>query len=129
MPKTKTLPKSTRADGLIILNPEEASRGTDLDIYRPDDRDLRILMDRAVTEEDWMLIFIKAKEMALNGGQVGVKAMEFLAKYRFGLPAQMTRADGDKGTKITVVEVVRSQGSPQTKLVEEKPETNGDVPF
>jgi len=122
MPKVST---RKRSDGLVILNPEE----TDLDIYRPDDRDLRILMDRAVTEEDWMLIFIKAKEMALDGGQVGVKAMEFLAKYRFGLPAQMTRADGDRGTKITVVEVIRSQGSPQTKLVEEEPKPNGDVPF
>ena len=85
------------------------------------DRDLKLLMDEAVTELDWLDIFRKAKEMALGGGQVGVKAMEFLAKYRWGLPAQMMGIGPGEQSKITIVEVVR-----QERLVERPEIVDGE---
>ena len=139
MPNTST--KKRVKDGLLITVGEDRSiipaSDTSLDIYRPDDRDLRILMDRAVTEDDWVDIFSKAREMALSGGQVGIKAMDFLAKYRFGLPAQMTRPENEGVKQITVVEVIRAQGSPKTELKDEPlseppkkvEEAPSDVPF
>ena len=70
--------------------------------------DLKLLMDTAVNEDDWIDIFRKAKEMALSGGPTGVKAMEFLAKYRWGLPPQMLGLAVEQ-SKITIVEVVRPE--------------------
>ena len=95
------------------------------EVYVPDDRDLRLLMDRAVDEDDWVAIFNTAKTMALAGGQVGVKAMEFLAKYRFGLPAQMVNQTVQKAKPIEMVEIVTGNS---VEKIENKP-VDDEVPF
>ena len=115
MPKLST---KKRTDGLVIISEEQSLLP---DIYRPDDRDLRILLDRAVTESDWVALFQKAKDMAFSGGQTGIKAMEFLAKYRFGLPAQMTAPQSDRQVPITVIEVMRGLPVGKEKIVESIP--------
>lgn len=133
MPKT-----STRSRPVVISDAELAKSVSpqSVDVYRPDDRDLRILMDRAVTEDDWLSIFVKAKEIALGGGQVGIKAMDFLAKYRFGLPAAMTKQDEER-KPILMVEVVRGQTvvdeveNTHKPVAEEPPSASSDseIPF
>src|SRR3990167_10402027 len=82
--------------------------------FEPDAHDLRNLLDTAITEDDWKSIFRKALEMSLAGN---VKAMEFIAKYRWGLPAIMAAPQGNVQTSIHIVEVVRpNQGSVKTQL-------------
>ena len=127
MPKTSTKSPTILSDAELM----ESAHPRAVEIYRPDDRDLRLLMDRAVTEGDWHNIFVKAREIALSGGQVGIKAMEFLAKYRFGLPAQMTRDDGEKQAEIRIVEIIKGNSVEQieNKAKPVKGESSSDVPF
>ena len=127
MPKTST--KSQSPTILSDAELMESAHPQAVEIYRPDDRDLRLLMDRAVTEGDWHNIFVKAREIALSGGQVGIKAMEFLAKYRFGLPAQMTRDDGEKQKPIQVIEIYKGNAPPEQIENKAKPVEDGDTPF
>lgn len=113
--------------------------------FEPDTHDLRNLLDTAITENDWKAVFRKALEMSLEGN---VKAMEFIAKYRWGLPAIMSAPQGNVQTSIHIVEVVRPQtGSVKTQLKDVTPEklengnmndkyddeaeqpSNGDTPF
>ena len=121
MPKLST---KKRTDGLVIISEEQSLLP---DIYRPDDRDLRILLDRAVTESDWVALFQKAKDMAFSGGQTGIKAMEFLAKYRFGLPAQMTAPQSDRQVPITVIEVMRGLPVGKEEQIEPSPKLEDKV--
>lgn len=122
------MPKTTTQSPPVVISDAELSKSVSpqsVDIYRPDDRDLRLLMDRAVTEEDWLSIFVTAKEIAFKGGQVGIKAMEFLAKYRFGLPATMT-TQKEAQKPIVMVEIVKGQTVEQIEnhskpVVEETP--------
>ena len=119
-------PKPTRkvSKGVLVSQTNISSYPeASTEVYRPtDDRDLQILMDAAITEDDWRDVFIKAKEIALSGGMVGVKAMEFLAKYRWGMPATMTLASENAQAQITIVEVVRSLPTqPPEQLTVSKP--------
>ena len=130
---TDTSTKKRVKDGLLVTVAEDRSiipvSDASLDLYRPDDRDLRILMDKAVTEDDWIDIFSKAREMALSGGQVGVKAMDFLAKYRFGLPSQMTRPENEKQKPIQIIEIYKSSGIVEEIKNTAVPTDAGDIPF
>ena len=114
----RTLLKHVR-DGMIVDEKQTISIATHPENLpeelAADDRDLKLLMDSAVTPDDWLDIFRTAKSMSLSGN---VKAMEFLAKYRWGLPAQMIAATIGNA-RITVIEVVRPNVVPIAEL--EKP--------
>ena len=103
-------------DGVIVNSDETTAVAVHPDNlpeeFFPDDRDLKLLLDKAITADDWHNVFRKALEMALEGN---IKAMEFIAKYRFGLPSMMVHHEGSQ-TQINIVEVVRTQGSPKTEL-------------
>lgn len=75
-------------------------------IVKPSVEDVRSLIDRAITEDDWIDIIRVFREQALNGDR---KSAEFLAKYRFGLPPQMVQHSGKVGHGVTIVEVVRTE--------------------
>ena len=97
----------------VVVNPTSVSipnTSAIPDIYSSNtDRDLKILMDRAVTESDWVMVFKTALDMSLGGGMIAVKAMEFLARYRWGMPPTMTIAADNANAQITIVEVIRPQ--------------------
>lgn len=116
---TRTLIKRAR-DGIVV---DEKRQATSLVVHPENlpealaaaDRDLKLLMDAAVTPDDWLDIFRTAKEMSFKGN---VKAMEFLAKYRWGLPATMIAATAGNA-QITVIEVVRPNVAPTAELKEQ----------
>lgn len=83
-----------------------------------DVEDLKYLMDTAVTPDDWTAIFIKAKDMSIEGN---IKAMEFLARYRWGMPATMTADVGEKRQHITIVEVIKASREKETLEVKSLP--------
>ena|SRR3990167_4046594 len=104
MPKLR---KSTQALYATDENTSVSLTETQLRIMvKPQVQDIRALIDRAVTEDDWLDIIRVYKNLALAGDK---KAADFLAKYRFGLPAQMVQHSGKIGTGITIVEVVRKE--------------------
>ena len=136
-----------KVSGGVLVNPTDiqvtSRTGDSSDIYRPtDSRDLTILLDKAVTTDDWYEIFKKALSMSLEGGMTGIKAMEFLARYRWGLPQMMTVANDSRQAPITVIEVVmppvaakvdgvQSELAPVTEIekVIETATVDSDVPF
>lgn len=67
--------------------------------------DLRRMIDCAITEQDWISIFSKFRGMAMDGN---LKAAEFLAKYRFGMPPSMGQVVDKTSTGIKVLEVVKT---------------------
>ena len=67
--------------------------------------DLRRLIDKAVSEDDWLEIFRKAKNKALDGERLWA---EFLTKYRWGLPPQMVQHGGKVGAGVVIVEVTKN---------------------
>lgn len=97
------VPSPSDSTTAIAIHPENLPAEQELQ-----SADLKLLMDTAVNENDWIDIFRKAKEMALSGGATGVKAMEFLAKYRWGLPPQMLGLAVEQ-SRITIVEVMRPE--------------------
>ena len=123
----RTLLKHVR-DGMIVDEKQTISIATHPENLpeelAADDRDLKLLMDSAVTPDDWLDIFRTAKSMSLSGN---VKAMEFLAKYRWGLPAQMIAATAGNA-RITVIEVVRPNVAPMAELKEAIPKSPTEPP-
>ena len=81
--------------------------------------DLRKLIDRAVSESDWLHIIGKAKLDALEGDK---PAREFLFKYRFGFPAPMAQANDVSAGKILLIEVNKT-GDDETpiEIIENQP--------
>lgn len=67
--------------------------------------DLRRMIDKAVSEEDWLAIFRMAKGKALEGERLWA---EFLTKYRWGLPPQMVQHGGKVGAGVVIVEVIKT---------------------
>ena len=67
--------------------------------------DLRRMIDKAVSEDDWLAIFRMAKGKALDGERLWA---EFLTKYRWGLPPQMVQHGGKVGAGVVIVEVIKS---------------------
>ena len=67
--------------------------------------DLRQMIDKAVSENDWLEIFRMAKGKALDGERLWA---EFLTKYRWGLPPQMVQHGGKVGAGVVIVEVIKS---------------------
>ena len=67
--------------------------------------DLRRLLDKAISENDWLEIFRMAKGKALDGERLWA---EFLTKYRWGLPPQMVQHGGKVGAGVVIVEVIKS---------------------
>src|SRR3990167_10425176 len=98
-------PRKKIKDGVVVSDTNVAPYSPQSPIERPtqDVEDLRYLMDTAVSPDDWTAIFRKAKDMSFEGN---IKAMEFLAKYRWGIPATMTLEQGERRENITIVEVV-----------------------
>lgn len=135
MPSTAT--KKRVKDGLFVDENDAPTSvvpvsSAELEIYQPDDRDLRILMDKAVTEDDWHNVFSTLLGLATTGGQVGVKAAELLMKYRFGLPAQMSRGEAEQKQPIKIIEIYRGNGISEEISHNSKPmedTVDGDVPF
>lgn len=66
--------------------------------------DLRRLIDRAISEDDWLAIFRMAKSKALDGERLWA---EFLTKYRWGLPPQMVQHGGKVGAGVVMIEVIK----------------------
>lgn len=66
--------------------------------------DLRRLIDKAISEDDWLAIFRMAKSKALDGERLWA---EFLTKYRWGLPPQMVQHGGKVGAGVVMIEVVK----------------------
>ncbi len=108
MPKTRL--KKSIASALIIDNPEQDALGVvlprsrEIEPFSPQAIDLRRLIDKAVTEDDWVMIITKAANEAKEGNR---SAREFLTKYRFGLPAPATQ-DNKTGNIISIIEVCTS---------------------
>ena len=67
--------------------------------------DLRRMIDKAISENDWLEIFRMAKGKALDGERLWA---EFLTKYRWGLPPQMVQHGGKVGAGVVIVEVIKS---------------------
>ena len=99
-------PRKKIKDGVVVSDTNVAPYSPQSPIERPtqDVEDLRYLMDTDVSPDDWTAIFRKAKDMSFEGN---IKAMEFLAKYRWGIPATMTLEQGERRENITIVEVVK----------------------
>ena len=119
-------PRKKIKDGVVVSDTNVAPYSPQSPIERPtqDVEDLRYLMDTAVSPDDWTAIFRKAKDMSFEGN---IKAMEFLAKYRWGIPATMTLEQGERRENITIVEVVkttREKTEPETYEVKSLPNTN-----
>ena len=133
---SSTVTKKRVKDGLFVDENDTptsvVSANAEIELYRPDDRDLRILMDKAVTEDDWHNVFSTLLGLATAGGQVGVKAAELLMKYRFGLPAQMSRGEAEQKQPIKIIEIYRGNGVSEEIPHNSKPmedTVDGDVPF
>lgn len=85
------------------------------EIFNPGDDNLKYLIDIAVTEGDWIAIFRRALDIALHGEKenMNLKAMEFLAKYKWGVPAPMVGPSAVPPTRVTIVEIVKPGQSGQ----------------
>ena len=77
--------------------------------------DLRRMIDCAITEQDWISIFSKFRGMAMDGN---LKAAEFLAKYRFGLPPTMGTVNDKVSAGIQIVEIIKTTMSRETQDAE-----------
>jgi len=103
------MPKlAKKVKGMVVTSPPTSVLITEQQlnlIVKPDIQDVRSLIDRAVTEDDWVDIIRVFKGQALRGDR---KSAEFLARYRFGSPPQMVQHSGKVNAGITIVEVVRT---------------------
>ena len=77
----------------------------DTEMITPQMMDMRKMIDAAITEQDWIDIFGVYRRLAISGDR---KAAEFIAKYRFGLPAQMGSQNEKDVSGITVLEIVKT---------------------
>ena len=117
MPTRKYTRKVKQLDGdeiqsISLIEPERA-------VAPADTVDLRKLIDRAVSESDWLDIIGKAKSDALEGDK---PAREFLFKYRFGLPAPMSPVNDSPAGRILLIEVNKT-GDDETpiEIIENQP--------
>ncbi len=106
MPRTRL--KKSIASALVIDNPQQDALGVvlprshEIEPFSPQAIDLRRLIDKAVTEDDWIAIITKAASEAKEGNR---SAREFLTKYRFGLPAPASQDLKGGGNTIQIIEV------------------------
>src|SRR3990167_9374583 len=120
-------PRKKIKDGVVVSDTNVAPYSPQSPIERPtqDVEDLKYLMDTAVSQDDWTAIFRKAKDMSFEGN---IKAMEFLAKYRWGIPATMTVDNNQKRENITIVEVIKATKEKHEPEVYDVKSVPGDAP-
>lgn len=106
-------PRKTVVDGVIVESKSHSSlivstEDAESIPLTPSTVDLRKMIDMAVSETDWIQIFMNARTAALNGDKA---SRDFLVKYRFGLPVATPPVQNER-KGITILEVEKTRELP-----------------